>query len=190
MTSQAASGTGHGSPHAPRIVAVVSSPSIGGSTAAVTSHVLAGAHEAGARVQLVELGDTSAHLAAEAIGKADGVILGSPVYRATYNASMAQLLECVEREGSSPLRAKPVAVVITAGAPEHFVACERLTAVLTSFFAAICLPQASFFTSADFEAGALAQPARKQCERLGFALHDLAIAVRESAALRALRPTV
>ncbi|WP_407668056.1 NAD(P)H-dependent oxidoreductase [Nocardioides jensenii] len=88
--------------------------------------------------------------AAAALSGSHGFVLGNPVHRSTYSSLTASFLEAVQR-APGPLAGKPVAIVMTAAAPEHLLATERLNAPLGSSFAALCLTPELFLRSEAFE---------------------------------------
>jgi FMN reductase len=91
----------------------------------------------------------------DAFERADMVVLGTPVYRATFSSSMKQCLDLVPRGGydgdTAPLRAKPVVVVATGSLPQHFLATDALVAILVNFFAAWVVPPAVYAHGGDFD---------------------------------------
>lgn len=179
----------------PRIVGAVGGPEPGGRTAAAVAGVLAGAAAAGATTSLLELSQVPVADVAAAFAAADGVVLGSPVYRATYSALLKDLLERTERgrwgETTAPLQGTAAAVVLTGASAHHFLAVGDLRAVLAGFFAVqvlspgLYLDHAAYTDRTTLGAGAAALAAGH-----GHALADLATAVRDSPALRGLTPQV
>jgi FMN reductase len=81
----------------PRIVGVVASPTRGGRTHTAVAGVLLGVAKAGAQTSLLERANTTLDEVLAAFAGADAVVLGSPVYRASYSASLKELLERTER---------------------------------------------------------------------------------------------
>ena len=77
------------------IIGVSGGPEAGGRTSTAIAAVLAGT---GAdRTELLELSQVTTEQAVAAIAAADGVVFGSPVFRATYSAQLKDLLERTER---------------------------------------------------------------------------------------------
>lgn len=177
------------------VVGVVASPEAGARTSTAVDGVLAGAAEAGARVSLVEMSTSSVEAAIEAVAGADAVVLGSPVYRATYSALLKQLLEQTQRgrhgETSAPLRGTAGAIVMTGASEHHFLAVDGLRAVLSTFFAVQVLSPALYLDHAGFvDRSTLSEASSSLAAAHGRALAALASAVRQSPALREMEPLV
>jgi FMN reductase len=175
------------------IVGVVASPSPRGSTVTATWAVLKGCSAAGADVQIVDLHRTPLTESAVArVEEADGVVFGSPVYRATYASALGAFLEQLgrgnRRDRSAPLRGKATAVVMTGQASEHMLATERLQQLLSTFFGSQVLSPPLYLTGASFADGELTEPAAQRALLHGRALSDLARACRASAAIQQLTP--
>jgi FMN reductase len=178
-----------------RIVSVVASPHGSGSTAKAVAAMTAGATAAGATCQSLDLATDNIETVVAAIDEAHGVIFGSPVYRASHTALLADLLEHIERgargETIAPLQGKAVAITLTGASDHHFLATERLRGTLASFFAAQTLSPALYLTRRDFtEDKELDETARHRAELLGRALVELAAAVSAGPTLRALTPLI
>lgn len=171
------------------VIGVDGSPHGPGKTAAAVSAVLAGAAGRGAAIELIRHDDPDV---VARIAAADAVVLGSPTYRATHTAALRALLEKFDRKtGAEPLAATPVAVVMTGASGEHFLGTRDLSATLSGFFGTQVLSPELYFHGGDFDAaGQPAGRAAELCAVHGEALVDLAVAVKGSAALRALRPVV
>jgi FMN reductase len=143
----------------PLVVGVVASMRPGGRTAAVVDAVLEAAHESGAEVESISLsgkdlawadgtraeaqrGDTR-HLL-ERIRDAEAIVLGTPIYRATYTGALKNLLDLIPRGGYdgdyAALRAKPVGVVATGADDSHFLGTQGLVPILSGFFASYVVP--------------------------------------------------
>jgi FMN reductase len=179
----------------PTILGVVASPNPSARTRHAVAAVLAGAEQAGAATSLIWLADSSLSLAIAAISEADAVVFGSPIYRATYTALLKSLLEATERgrygESSAPLQGKAAATVLTGASHHHFLAVDSLRNVLAGFFAAQVLSPGLYLDhSAFIEDKTLTLETAEIAVAHGVALADLARAVRNSPALRALQPQV
>ena len=177
------------------LLGIVAGPEPGGRTSTAVAAVLRGAAAAGASTSLLELSGTALPDVTAAIGAADGVVLGSPVYRATYSAALKELLERTERgrwgEKTAPLQGKAAATVLTGASAHHFLAVGDLRNVLAGFFAAQVLSPGLYFEHADYvDRTTLGEKATELAAAHGAALADLAGAVRGSAALRAITPQV
>jgi FMN reductase len=177
------------------LLGVACGPDAGGRTSTAIAAILAGAADAGATTSLLELSETAVPDVIAAIGVADGVVLGSPVYRATYSALLKELLERTERgrwgEKTAPLQGKTAATVLTGASGHHFLAQNDLRAVLSGFFAVQVLSPGLYFEHADYtDRARLGEQAAVLAAAHGAALADLTAAVRASAALRAITPQI
>ncbi|MFW3169344.1 NAD(P)H-dependent oxidoreductase [Geodermatophilus sp. CPCC 206100] len=177
------------------ILGIGGGPEAGGRTSTAVAAVLAGAERQGARTHLLELSGTDLPEVLRAVDAADAVVVGSPVYRATYSALLKGVLERLERglwgETTAPLQGKAAAVVLTGADGHHFLAVDDLRDVLAGFFAVqvlspgLYLDHTAYVDRRTLTAGAAALAAAH-----GAALADLTAAVRASGALAALRPQV
>jgi FMN reductase len=177
------------------VVGVAGGPEAGGRTSAAVQAVLAGAAGVGASTRLLELSETSVPEVVAAFETADAVVLGSPVYRATYSALLKDLLERTERgqkwEKSDPLRGTVAATVLTGASGHHFLALNDLRNVLASFFAVQVLSPGLYLDHAGYvDRTTLTPESAALATAHGTALADLAAAVRGSAALQAITPQI
>lgn len=176
-----------------RIVGLVGGPEPCGRTSTAVSAVLNGTH--GAETELLELSETGLRFATHAIEAADAVVLGSPIYRATYSSLLKTLLEAAERgkwgEATAPLQGKVAATVLTGAGPHHFLAVNELRDVLAGFFAVQVLSPGLYFDHGGYvDRTTLTEPSAALAAAHGAALSDLTAAVRASEALAALTPQV
>lgn len=177
------------------IVAVVGSPHGSGATSNAVEAVLAGARQFGASTTLLDLTSADPDQVLAALEVAHGVVLASPVYRASHTSLLAGLLERVQRgapgESAAPLRGKAVAIVLTGASEHHFLATERLRGTVASFFAAQTLSPALYLSPAAYTADkTLAEASRELAVLHGRALVELATAVTRGDALAQLTPLV
>ena len=177
------------------IIGVAGGPEPGGRTATAVAAVLDGAAAAGAKTELLELSELSVAQVVAAIDAADAVVLGSPVYRATYSSLLKGLLENLERgrwgEQSAPLQSKTAAVVLTGASGHHFLAVDSLRSVLAGFFAVQVLAPGLYLDHSGYlDRSTLTDDSKELARTHGAALADLAAAVRASASIAALRPQV
>jgi len=177
------------------VLAVVASPSAAGRTTIAVRTVLAGAQDAGADVELLELATTSADDALAAIDTADAIVFGSPVYRAGHTALLRSLLESTQRgmygETSAPLRGKATAIVMTGASGHHYLAPDGLRSVLATFFAAQVLSPALYFDGGSFTPDkTLTEAATSLAATHGVALVEFAAAIRSSKVLSTMEPLV
>lgn len=172
-----------------KILGIDGSPHGPGKTAKVVGHVLEGAASRGAAVDLITCGAPDA---VDRIAEADAVVFGSPTYRASHSSALRALLEKMDRDGAkAPLLATPAAVVMTGGSTAHFLGTEDLAGVLRGFFGTQVLAPSLYFHPQHFDSEGDAVPgAVEQCRTHGAALWELAAAVRNSAALRSLKPLI
>jgi FMN reductase len=179
----------------PVILGIAGGPDAGGRTSTAISGVLDGARTAGASTSLVELSATPVPEVIAAIAAADAVVLGSPVYRATYSALLKDLLERTERgkwgETSAPLQGKAAAIVLTGASGHHYLALNDLRGVLAGFFAVQVLSPGLYFDHAGYvDRSTLTEPSAALAAAHGAALADLATAVRSSKALSTVTPQI
>jgi FMN reductase len=179
----------------PVILGIAGGPDAGGRTSTAISGVLDGATTAGASTSLVELSATPVPEVIAAIAAADAVVLGSPVYRATYSALLKDLLERTERgkwgETSAPLQGKAAAIVLTGASGHHYLALNDLRGVLAGFFAVQVLSPGLYFDHAGYvDRTTLTEASAALAAAHGAALTDLTTAVRTSKALSAITPQI
>ena len=178
------------------ILGIAASPHGPGTTTAVVEAFLEGCGGAGACTELFEL--TAVRDAETVLGeieRADGIVFGSPIYRATHTSLLGSFLERIQRGGpretSAPLKGKASAVVMTGAASEHFLATATLQNILSAFFAVQVLSPALFLAKEAVGAdGQLTAQARERAQLHGHALVDLAVACRASKSIAALEPIV
>lgn len=178
-----------------KILGLAGGPEAGGRTSTAIAGVLAGAAERGAETQLLELGSTSQADVVRAVDAADGVVVGSPVYRATYSSLLKGVLEGLERgqgaETTAPLQGKAAAVVLTGASGSHYLAINALRDVLACFFATQVLSPGLYLDHGGYlDRSVLTEESTALTAAHGAALFDLTVAVRSSPALAALRPQV
>ncbi|MDF2467777.1 MAG: NADPH-dependent reductase [Rhodococcus erythropolis] len=179
----------------PNIVGIVASSHTLSRTANAVRGVLDGAAAAGATVRMVELATTTISEAIEAIDGADGVVFGSPVYRARHTAMLASLLENIERgkygETRAPLGGTAAAIVMTGASEHHFLASQSLENILNSFFAVQLISPSLYLAQSDFiDALTLAEQPSTLARNTGGALTELAAAIRSSHHLARLEPQI
>jgi FMN reductase len=150
--------------------------------------VLEGAAGAGAEGVLVPAAEALA-----AVPGADAVVLGTPVYRASYAAPLKAFLDALPRgmwgETTAPITGRAVAVVATGATWHHFLALRDLREVLSGFFAAWVVPPGLYVPHAGFTADrALDEEHARLAHATGRALVALAAALAADPELRAVRP--
>ena len=93
------------------------------------------------------------------IASASAVLIGAPVYRASFPGVLKNLLDIAPVEA---LQAKPVGIVAMGGSPHHFLGVDwQLREVLT-WFGALVAPTSVYLTGADFKDGRLASETAQQ----------------------------
>ncbi|KQQ86143.1 FMN reductase [Aureimonas sp. Leaf324] len=121
--------------------------------------------------EVIELVDAAPHLLSalerDALGEigqdlinrietADALVVGTPVYRASYTGALKHLFDLVDHRA---LSARPVVLAATGGSTLHGLVTEHQLRPLLSFFGALTLPTTLYATEADFENFALTDPA-------------------------------
>jgi FMN reductase len=178
-----------------RILGLSGGPEPGGRTATAVAGILAGAEKQGADTDLLELSQVPLADVVAAVDGADAVVLGSPVYRATYTSLLKGVLEGLERgkgaELTAPLQGKAAAVVLTGASGHHFLAVNYLRDVLAGFFAVQVLSPGPYLDHGGYvDRSTLTEDSVALTAAHGAALHDLTVCVRSSDALGAMRPLV
>ncbi len=85
------------------------------------------------------------------IGKvetADLLVVGSPVYRASYTGALKHLFDLVDHRA---LAGRPAIVAATGGSPLHGLVTEHQLRPLLAFFGALVLPTTLYAVESDFE---------------------------------------
>lgn len=177
------------------IIGLAGGPEAGGRTATAVAGILAGAQQQGADTRLLELGQSGPDEVAAAMEGADAVVVGSPVYRATYSSLLKGVLEATQRgkwgEETAPLQGKAAAVVLTGASGHHYLAVNDLRNVLSGFFGVQVLAPGLYLDHSGYvDRTTLTEDSVALTAAHGAALADLATAVRASAAIGALRPQV
>ncbi|MCJ2014815.1 FMN reductase [Methylobacterium sp. J-076] len=88
----------------------------------------------------------------EAIEAADGLVVGSPVYKGSYTGLFKHLFDLVDPQA---LAGKPVAIAATGGGPRHALVVEHSFRPLFGFFGALQVPVSVYASDAEFTDGAL-----------------------------------
>ncbi|QEN86445.1 FMN reductase [Labrys sp. KNU-23] len=131
-------------------------------TTALVQNILDGLGDLGA-VRLLELVDEAPHLfsalTAEALSdraanvvqlveNADLLVVGSPVYRASYTGALKHLFDLVDYRA---LRGTPVVLAATGGTSLHGLMTEHQLRPLFGFFGARTIPTAVYALDVDFD---------------------------------------
>jgi FMN reductase len=106
------------------------------------------------------------------IAAADAVLIGAPVYRASYPGVLKNLLDIVPVEA---LQNKPLGIVAMGGSPHHYLAVDTQLRQVLAWFGALVAPTSVYVTGGDFRDGELAsEPARMDLVALTSTLITLA----------------
>jgi FMN reductase len=106
------------------------------------------------------------------IAAADAVLIGAPVYRASYPGVLKNLLDIVPVEA---LQNKPLGIVAMGGSPHHYLAVDTQLRQVLAWFGALVAPTSVYVTGGDFRDGKLAsEPARMDLVALTSTLITLA----------------
>ena len=97
-----------------------------------------------------ELSDDSATLV-DQITQADGVLLASPVYRASMTGALKNALDLLPVDA---LRAKPVGILAMGGGHQHFLGVASHLRDVLAWFGAVIAPTDVYLVSRDFTEGA------------------------------------
>ncbi|MFC6742474.1 FMN reductase [Methylobacterium tardum] len=89
-----------------------------------------------------------------AIEEADGLVVGSPVYKGAYTGLFKHLFDLAD---PAALAGKPVAIVATGGGPRHALVVEHAFRPLFGFFGALQIPTAVYASDSDFSDGVLTE---------------------------------
>jgi FMN reductase len=183
------------------VVAIVASQP-GGNTDRLVGQVLQAARDAEPEVGLesIHLGagpldQSRIEACVRSLSGADAVVLGTPMYRATYAAVLKELLDRVPRGGpperfDGPLRAKAVGIVATGGSSHHFLGADPLVDMLVRFFGAYVVPPVLYGVIRSGGDGVLDSGLVEEAVRFGRALVALSRAIRSDERLRDARAQV
>jgi FMN reductase len=123
-----------------------------------------------------DLSDDSAALV-DQISQADGVLLASPVYRASMTGALKNALDLWPVDA---LRAKPVGILAMGGGHHHFLGVASHLRDVLAWFGAVVAPTDVYLASRDFnegaptpEAGAELDALLATVERMANALADV-----------------
>ncbi|MDQ1194748.1 FMN reductase [Agrobacterium sp. SORGH_AS 787] len=107
----------------------------------------------------------------DAVEAADVLVVGSPVYRASYTGALKHLFDLVDFRA---LQGKRVILAATGGTPLHGLMLEHQFRPLFGFFGAVTVPTTIYAVEADFTEYTLANPAvEARIERAVAELVDL-----------------
>jgi len=101
---------------------------------------------------LDQLGDDSARVVGE-IGRADAVLLASPVYRGSFTGALKNLLDLTPVEA---LRDKPIGIVAMGATLHHYLGVDWHLRAVLAWFGALVAPTSVYLDSSHFKDGKLA----------------------------------
>jgi len=105
------------------------------------------------------------------IAAAGAVLIGAPVYRASYPGVLKKLLDITPVEA---LQNKAVGIVAIGGSPHHYLAVDTQLRQVLAWFGALVAPTSVYVTGGDFRDGKLASdPARANLAALTHTLITL-----------------
>jgi FMN reductase len=87
------------------------------------------------------------------IAAAAAVLIGAPVYRASFPGVLKNLLDIVPVEA---LQNKPVGIVAIGGSPHHYLAVDSQLRQVLAWFGALVAPTSVYLIGSDFRDGRLA----------------------------------
>ena len=152
-----------------KLVVVYGAATKHGRMAAAIRVVMETLTELGDDVELIDLAEAvlppfGSHLTGESLAALDrslasiressGVILASPVYRASYSGVLKNFLDYVPVEG---LLGKPVAIVGMGESPAHALAIDVGLRPVLAWFGAFALPNSLYLSAGDFTGGELTE---------------------------------
>src|SRR4051794_36149049 len=154
---------------APTLLMVVGAATPPGRLAAAISFAAEAARTGGSGdVDILNLAETPVEIcdgrALEAYGEATreaiariaaaaAVLIGAPVYRASYPGVLKNLLDVTPVEA---LQNKPVGIVAMGGSPHHYLGVDTQLRQVLGWFGALVAPTSVYLTSGDFRDGQLA----------------------------------
>ena len=93
------------------------------------------------------------------IAAAGAVLIGAPVYRASYPGVLKNLLDIVPVEA---LQNKPVGIIAMGASPHHYLAVDTQLRQVLAWFGALVAPTSVYVTGGDFRDGKLASESARQ----------------------------
>jgi FMN reductase len=123
--------------------------------------------EAGVEIEVVELRELAVEIAhnftngfpgralsaaIEAVTGADGLIVVTPVFSASYSGLFKSFFDVLSAGDQDALAGKPVLIAATAGTARHSLALEHALRPLFAYLHAVVLPTAVFAATDDFGA--------------------------------------
>jgi FMN reductase len=152
---------------APTLLMVVGAATPPGRLAAAIAVAAQAARTGGVAVDILNLAEVPVEIcdgrALEAYGEATrqavariagahAVLIGAPVYRASFPGVLKNLLDIVPVEA---LQNKPVGIVAMGGSPHHYLAIDSQLRAVLAWFGALVAPTGVYLTGGDFRDGRL-----------------------------------
>lgn len=165
-----------------------------GTTVLVQSVLQALSSRIDARASLIDLADSApalfdaltpdrldgeARILVRTIESADVLVVGTPVYRASYTGALKHLFDLIRHDA---LAGKPVILVANGGSQLHGLVTEHQLRPLLAFFNALSLPSTVYATDADFRDQRIVNPAVE--DRIDRAVTEAASLLRTRHPLR------
>src|SRR6266581_7440319 len=166
---------------APRLLMLVGAATPPGRLVAAIAYAgeAAGAGSGGVSIDTLNLAETPVEIcdgrpleaygeatrqAVARIAAASAVLIGAPVYRASFPGVLKNLLDITPVEA---LQNKPVGIVAIGGSPHHYLAVDGHLRLVLGWFGALVAPTGIYLTGGDFKDGQLAsESARKDLAAL------------------------
>ncbi|WP_449415267.1 FMN reductase, partial [Ochrobactrum teleogrylli] len=124
--------------------------------------------------------DAAGRAIIDAVEAADVLVVGSPVYRASYTGALKHLFDLVDFRA---LQGRRVVLAATGGSPLHGLMLEHQFRPLFGFFGAVTIPTTVYAVEADFTEYILSNPAvEARIERAVSELFDLSPAIPRTVA--------
>src|SRR5947209_2385284 len=103
--------------------------------------------------------DEATRTAVARIAAAGAVLIGAPVYRASFPGVLKNLLDIAPVEA---LQGKPVGIVAMGGSPHHYLGVDWQLREGLTWFGALLAPTSVYLTGGDFRDGQLASEAAQK----------------------------
>jgi NAD(P)H-dependent FMN reductase len=168
-----------------RLVAVVGSPTAGGRTRTAIDVCLAAARDFDETAEgtVHELAATRLNGGVndikpivDALLAADGILIGTPIYRGSFTGLLKSFLDAVPTEA---IQGKPVALIGTGATTHHYLALDRDLRGVLAWFNAVVLPGAAYLIPGDFGDDTVSDDqSNESLAQLGRLLSDFAVRLR------------
>ncbi|MEU8436810.1 NADPH-dependent FMN reductase [Streptomyces sp. NPDC029216] len=183
----------------PKLLALTGSPSAHSRTAVVAEHVLRRLEHAGFETAQVDVrllpaadllsarrGEPEIRSALEAVAGADGLVIATPVYKASYTGLLKAFLDLLPQDG---LAGKTVLPLATGGSLAHVLAIDYALRPVLAALGARHVTAGRFVLDSSVERGAGPDRLRPEAELDLFqAVDEFAEALRPAAAALAATP--